>query len=68
MVNIGEKPSDIAFQDPADLGVVFASLVAELSKAVHCLMRPLPDLTRIGIGDKDSSKKRIKYSVNRVVQ
>ena len=68
MVNIGEKLSDIAFQNPAGSRIVFADNVSKFAESVDRLMRPLVQSAGIRIGDKSSIKKRVKDSVNGVVE
>ena len=67
MVNVSKKLSDVAFQNPTGFSVVFADFVPKLLKTVKRPMRPFPDLTRIGVGDKNFIEKRVKNSVYRVV-
>ena len=68
MIDIREKLSDVAFQNPASSGVVSADFIRELAKSVNRLMRPLLNSAGIGISDEYLVEKRIKNPINGVMQ
>lgn len=68
VISAREEFPYVALQNPAGFGVVFASLPAEATEAVQCLMCPLPDPTGKRIGDELTIEVRVQNSVYRMMK
>lgn len=68
MIYIREKLFDVAFQNPASLGIVLANFIRERAKPIDRPVRAFPNPARIRISDKCFLKKRIKNPINGVMQ
>src|SRR3990167_2196508 len=68
MINICEKLSDVAFEQPYGTDVIFRNDTNEFSEPAKSAMRPLPILAGIRVGNKRLCKKWRKFPVQCVMQ
>lgn len=68
MIDAGKKFSNVALQNPAGLGIVFANLTAKTAETIKRFMDTLAAAAGKRIGNKYSVKKWIKQAINGVMQ
>ena len=68
MIYAGKKLPDVAFENPARFGVVFAGLIRKSSEAIQCPMGTFAELAGKRVGDEFGCKEGIENAINGVVQ
>ena len=68
MIDSRKELSDIAFQNPDGLRVIFAFLAGERIETIHRLMRSLVDAARIRVSNEGFIEERIKFPIDGVVE
>jgi hypothetical protein len=67
MINAGEKFLNIAFQNPALLGIIFGNFPAKITKAIYCFVRSFANSAGIGVKNEFPVKIWIQNPINGVM-
>ena len=68
MINASKKFSNIPFQNPASLGIILTNLIKKFLETIDRSMSAFLQTARIAIANKSPIKKRIKQTINSMMQ